>query len=66
MQTSTSSASQPNDYGLLLLLQEVRNDKGSVVQHFVCYDCLDLVERETGSVCVHDCAPRRDATTLRL
>jgi hypothetical protein len=55
MQTSTSGASQPNDYGLLLLLQEVRTGEGPAVQHFVCYDCLDLVERETGSTHVHDC-----------
>ncbi len=66
MPTSTSRASQPTDYGLLLLLQEVRNDKGPVVQHFVCYDCLDLVEREVGSASVHDCAPQRDDVTLQL
>lgn len=54
MQTPTSNAGKPNDYGLLQLLQEVRPD-GGVVQYFVCHDCLDLVERQTGSMDVHDC-----------
>jgi hypothetical protein len=54
MQTPTSDASEPNESGLLQLVQETRND-GGVVQHFVCGDCLDLVEREAGSSDTHDC-----------
>jgi len=69
MQTPTTEAGAPNDYGLLQLLQEVRTD-GGVVQYFVCYDCLDLVEREAGSTHVHDCPatsvpPHRDGGTER-
>jgi hypothetical protein len=57
---------QPNDYGLLLLLQEVRNEEDPVVQYFGCYDCLDLVGRETGLIHVHECATHGDETTLQL
>jgi hypothetical protein len=66
LQTSASSAVEPNDYGLLLLLQQVRNDDSPIVQYFVCSDCLDLVESETGSGHVHDCASKIAATALQL
>jgi hypothetical protein len=51
----------------LLLLQEVRNDEGPAVQHFVCYDCLDLVERKAESTDVHDCpAVTQQARRMQL
>jgi hypothetical protein len=55
MQAATTNTGEPNDYGQLLLLQEVRNADSRVVQYFVCNDCLDLVERKAGSIHVHDC-----------
>ncbi len=48
MQAATTNTGEPNDYGQLLLLQEVRNADSRVVQYFVCNDCLDLVEKEGG------------------
>ena len=57
MQTPGTNGGESNDYGLLQLLQEARSD-GEVVQHFVCEDCLDLVERPSGSMDVHRCPAR--------
>jgi hypothetical protein len=57
MQTPGTNGGESNDYGLLQLLEEVQTD-GEVVQHFVCQDCLDLVERTAGSIEDHQCTGR--------
>jgi hypothetical protein len=55
MTISSGKASEPSsDYALIGLATEARTD-GSSVQHFVCYECGDLVEREAGSGGVHRC-----------
>ena len=55
MQTPETDAGESNDYALLHLLEEAGSD-GGVVQHFVCQDCLDLVERPAGSTEDHHCS----------
>jgi hypothetical protein len=62
MPALTTNAGEPNDYGLLHLLTRDRSD-GRAVQYFVCHECLDLVETESGSIHDHDCAPDRDGET---
>ncbi len=60
MQTPVTGAGEPNsDNALMHLLTEIRSD-GDVVQYFVCFDCLDLIERKSESIVAHECleAPR--------
>jgi hypothetical protein len=57
VQTPMTDTGESTDYNLLQLLKEVRND-GRIVEHFVCYDCRDLVERDRGSMDVHQCTAR--------
>jgi hypothetical protein len=54
MPTLTTNAGEPSDYDLLHLLTEAQSD-GRAIQHFVCFNCLDLVQREAGSIHVHNC-----------
>ncbi|MEX1196184.1 MAG: hypothetical protein WD904_05610 [Dehalococcoidia bacterium] len=54
----TTDSGQTNDYSLLLLIQEEPSDDSQAVQHFVCSNCLDLVESEQGSQQSHDCPMR--------
>ena len=57
MQTPMTDTGKSSDYSLLHLLKEVRTD-GRTVEHFVCYDCRDLVERDGGSMDFHRCPAR--------
>lgn len=53
MVTRTSHPPKPYDYDLLHLLTETEAG-GRVVQHFVCFNCLELVESGAG-IALHDC-----------
>lgn len=57
MQTPMTETGESTDYNLLHLVKEVRHD-GRVVEHFVCYECRDLVERDRGSMSGHQCTAR--------
>lgn len=63
MQTPATDAGETNDSSLLFL-REVPNDDGGLVQHFVCSDCLNLVETEAGSTNSHDCPAMTQQTGL--
>ena len=54
MQSRVTSAGDANAYNLLHLLTEAGRG-GRPVQHFVCLDCLELVEKRAGSTGGHRC-----------
>jgi hypothetical protein len=59
--TQESITGVPGEYKLLHILTETPRDDRPELQHFVCADCLDLVESVAGSTFIHDCraAPAR-------
>lgn len=66
MPALTTNPSEPNDYGLLLIFQETGGDDGPDVHHFVCSECLDLVESQAGSRSDHDCQARQSRSSREL
>jgi hypothetical protein len=47
MQIAVTGAGKPDDSGLLHLLREVLS-QGRIVHHFVCTECLGLIEAVEG------------------
>jgi hypothetical protein len=60
MQATVSSAGEADSYALLLMLKHSA-DNGRLVRHFVCSECLGLVEAVQGRDYVHMCEGGRYA-----
>ena len=54
MQATVSSAGEADSYALLLMLKHSA-DNGRLVRHFVCCECLEMVEAVHGLDYLHDC-----------
>jgi hypothetical protein len=54
MQATVSSAGEADSYALLLMLKHSA-DNGRLVRHFVCSECLGMVEAVQGLDYLHDC-----------
>lgn len=54
MQATVSPAGDANSYALLLLLKQ-QVDSNRVVRHFVCSECLGMVEAIQGEDYLHTC-----------
>jgi hypothetical protein len=60
MQATVSSAGEADSSGLLLILKH-QADSMRVVRHFVCSECLGMVEATQGRVYLHTCVGGRYA-----
>ena len=54
MQATVSSAGEADSYALLLILKHQAGSR-RVVRHFVCAECLGIVEAVRGRVYQHTC-----------
>ena len=54
MQAIVSSAGEADSYALLLLVKH-ESDNGRLVRHFVCSECLGMVEAVQGRDYLHSC-----------
>ena len=54
MQATVSSAGTADSYALLLLLQH-QVENGRVIRHFVCSECMGMVEAVQGQGYLHNC-----------
>lgn len=54
MNPASVSTAKTNEYNLLHLLTEVRGD-GRAVEHFVCWECMELAEKSAETETIHEC-----------
>ena len=65
MTISSAKTGEPDsDYALLHLATEAGTG-GPPVEHFVCYECHELVEIEAGSKDIHRCSANTDTDERR-